>query len=568
MIRVRSLGDTLILKFNYAPDYVSRMRSIGGEPHKEENRWYWTLPQASFSDLETTFAGELVYETPRHMITGEPAPSLPDHVLAVSDDPLPDLLRLDLFPHQCRGIRFSAANLKEYGFTLLQDTVGLGKTAQALGTAELLRQEGNVDSPILIVCLASLKGQWLDEGVYKFTDRSGIVIDQPPKKRHALYEAWNDYDYWIINYELILRDKELLQKIPFEMAIVDEPHEKVLNPAGKMHKALASLDIRKRLFLTATPLNNSPIELFGMFKLCDPDILGRRTKFEKRYMRYDFSPGYPRFIGYRHLDELKTLITPYSIRRTRHDAGIPFPEVHRVVRKIESTRKQQKAFAVIGDYRQELSQRFHDLREKAKDEPDVYGKQLESLEQRIQSLVTYELLLSNWPSLLTNARSAFIKEKVAPIVANEKAPKFELFMDTMKEMQDEKVLVFTQFRTVAMQLLEAVNRTIGPAVPYVGQMSTKQRQESKDAFNKDSDVRAMVATSAGYTGLNLPAGSVCIHYDLPWAPTRVDQREGRLTRLDSTHKNILSYVFLTKGLSDEKVYEAVIEKKALFDFLV
>lgn len=567
LIRVSLSGDQLILKFNYARDYVERMRSLDAIPHKEGKRWYWTLPVSSFYALEELFKGELVFETERHVILGEPPPGQPEHILRYSEDPLPGLTKLDLLPHQCRAVRFQADRLLTTGFALNQDGVGLGKTAEALGTAEYLRQSGHLQGPVLVICLASLKNQWLEDGVEKFTWAKGIVMKHAPAQRRRIYQSWTEYDYFIINYELVLRDIDELAKIPWGLMICDEPHEKILNPDGKTHRAIKSLNVPMKLFLTATPLNNSPIELFAVFQIGDPGVFGKRREFEKRYVRYDYSNGYPRLIGYRHLDELKEKIQPYVIRRTWEDAGISFPEVQRIERRMKATRKQLEAFEKITEYRYYLLDRRAELFDKEhKTRQDWL--ELQNLDKRIQSLAVYELMLSDWPDILLLAKNKYIREEVAPIVEGDVSPKYEMLLDTLLELRSEKAVVFTESKKVARRLLRGIRQHIGYAVPYWGDMSDEKRAKAKRLFNEDPDTRVMVATSAGYTGLNLPAGSICIHYDLPWAPTRMEQREGRLTRLDSKHSRVLSYIFLIKDLGDEHVYETVIKKKAVFDFLV
>lgn len=567
MIVVSSDQDTLTLRFNYARDYVSRVKKLGARGKKIKGQWLWHLPRSRLLQLEQVFKGELVYHTPRHLILGDPPPGLPDHVLAYPDDPLPGLLKLDLLPHQCRGVRFARDNLLKHGFALIQDTVGLGKTAEAIGTAEQLDDEGVLIGPVLVICLASLRAQWQDDGIHKFTDRRSVVIDQTPKKRRQIYDKWLDYDYVIINYELVNRDQDHLKKIPFSMVIMDEPHEKVLNIEGKMHNAVKSLNIPLSLLLTATPLNNSPLELFGLFDLCDPDILGSVSQFKKRYIRYSFKFGHPELVGYRHLDELRDLVQPHIIRRTRDDVNIRFPDIERMTRTLAPTSKQIKAYNHIQSHRQELQNELSFL-DRIDNRSEKQEAEFERLRNTVRSLVIYELILSDYPSLLGEAKNTFIREEVSPPLLKEASPKFEMLKDMMRELKGEKIVIFTEFRKVALKLLRYINDNVGIAVPYVGGMSSKKQIRVRKAFNTRSDVVAMVATSAGYTGLNLPAGSVCIHYDLPWAPTRVNQREGRLTRLDSVHSKVVSYILLTKNLSDKRVYDAVIQKQAVFDFLV
>ena len=92
-------------------------------------------------------------------------------VKTYDDEKLNNLLKVNLYPYQKEGIRFAA----KAGKAIIADGMGLGKTIQAIGTAELLRKEGLIGS-VLILCPTSLKYQWRSE-IKKFTDAEVFVIE-------------------------------------------------------------------------------------------------------------------------------------------------------------------------------------------------------------------------------------------------------------------------------------------------------------------------------------------------------------------------------------------------------
>ena len=104
-----------------------------------------------------------------------------DIVATYGDEELDALLNANLYPYQKEGIRFAA----RAGKAIIADEMGLGKTIQAIGTAELLRKEGLIES-VLILCPTSLKYQWRSE-IKKFTDADVYVIEGGHLKRKEAY---------------------------------------------------------------------------------------------------------------------------------------------------------------------------------------------------------------------------------------------------------------------------------------------------------------------------------------------------------------------------------------------
>ena len=102
---------------------------------------------------------------------------------------------------------------------------------------------------------------------------------------------------------------------------------------------------------------------------------------------------------------------------------------------------------------------------------------------------------------------------------------------------DERLVVFTEYKTTLDYLLAPTSR---PAIPdneerflsLFGGMDDTQREQIKERFNDpDADVRVLVATDAASEGLNLQSTArYLLHFDCPWNPSRLEQRNGRLDR--------------------------------------
>lgn len=95
-----------------------------------------------------------------------------------------------------------------------------------------------------------------------------------------------------------------------------------------------------------------------------------------------------------------------------------------------------------------------------------------------------------------------------------------------------KVVVFTEFTQTQSMLLELLDNAGIDAVAINGQMGIHERAEVKAAFRERA--RVLVSTDAGGEGVNLQFAHVLVDYDLPWSPSRIEQRIGRVDRIGQT----------------------------------
>ena len=85
---------------------------------------------------------------------------------------------------------------------------------------------------------------------------------------------------------------------------------------------------------------------------------------------------------------------------------------------------------------------------------------------------------------------------------------------------------------------------------------------------KDGELKALICTDAASEGLNLQAAGAVINYDLPWNPSRVEQRIGRVDRIGQKHDNVrVVNLFLANGI-DDKVYYVLRQRCGLFTTFV
>lgn len=155
-------------------------------------------------------------------------------------------------------------------------------------------------------------------------------------------------------------------------------------------------------------------------------------------------------------------------------------------------------------------------------------------------------------------------------------PKLEQFMkelDSNKIIKDKKIIVFTESQETASYLAEKVSGKYGDKViAFSGGSSETLRHEIEQSYNPkyEADGRdkynILITTDVLAEGINLHRSNVMINYDLPWNPTRIMQRVGRINRVGTAHDRIYVFNFFPTAQSDKHLplKERILEKLQAF----
>ena len=191
---------------------------------------------------------------------------------------------VDLNPHQIEAALFALQNPLSKG-VILADEVGLGKTIEA--GIVLCQYWAERRRQLLILCPASLRKQWALELQEKF-NLPAVVLDARAY-RQARREARNPLDQGailILSYNFAHSIRDELRAIRWDLVVIDEAHKlrNAYRPSNKVGQGIrwATEDCRK-LLLTATPLQNSLLELYGLSTLIDEHHFGDVDSFRAQY---------------------------------------------------------------------------------------------------------------------------------------------------------------------------------------------------------------------------------------------------------------------------------------------
>lgn len=192
---------------------------------------------------------------------------------------------VDLNPHQIDAAAFALRNPLSKG-VLLADEVGLGKTIEA--GLVLCQHWAERKRRLLVICPASLRKQWSLELEEKF-NLPNTILDARTYRQAKATGNPNPFstDRVVItslNFASTMRGD--IRAVGFDLVVIDEAHKlrNAYRPSNKMGQNIKwAVEERRKLLLTATPLQNSLLELFGLATVLDDMIFGDVNAFRSQY---------------------------------------------------------------------------------------------------------------------------------------------------------------------------------------------------------------------------------------------------------------------------------------------
>ena len=195
---------------------------------------------------------------------------------------------VDLNPHQIEAALFALRSPLSKG-VLLADEVGLGKTIEA--GLVLCQYWAERRRNILVISPASLRKQWALELSEKFNLPS-IVLDAKTYKdqqKLGIPNPFRDKQIIICSMHFAASRAEELKEIAWDLVVIDEAHKlrNAYRESNRLGQRIRwATEDRKKLLLTATPLQNSLLELYGLSTLIDDRLFGDLASFRTQYINY------------------------------------------------------------------------------------------------------------------------------------------------------------------------------------------------------------------------------------------------------------------------------------------
>lgn len=447
---------------------------------------------------------------------------------------IPKSLKVSLFPHQKEGF-YKLQNLyrtsKINGF-LLADDMGLGKTLQILSLLAWIKEKEEV-IPSLIVAPTTLIDNWdnsdvLNKGEIQkfFGDNSFTTFKIRGTIGDRELEKVKNTDITLISYESLRINHKLLGKVHWKVIICDEA-QKIKNATTRVSVALKAQNADFKIACSATPIENTTLDLWNIMDFAIPGLLGSRR---------DFSSTYVSKINKLKSDELDTRkelnndlvrkIENNFIRRSKEDAleGLP-----------------NKIVKVINIPANRVEKQFIE---------QIY-KMSHSKSESVLPLVQRMVALCSHIHLVTkeNIDSLFKPEEMDDVInSSSKLSSLKGILDEVKA-KEEKVIIFTIFKKMQQILIAAVKHWYGINASVVnGEIQQDKRKDILDKFRKSQgfDVIVLSPEVAG-VGITLTEANHVIHYTRLWNPAKEAQATDRAYRIGQKKDVYVYYPILTFG---------------------
>ena len=426
-----------------------------------------------------------------------------------------DHLKCELRSYQREGFCW-LARLASWGAgAVLADEMGLGKTVQTLA---VLLDRADL-GPALVVAPTSVCGGWLTEAK-RFAPTLDVVPYRGPDRSDRLPDIGRG-TVLVASYAVMSLDAEALEAVDFATLVVDEA-QFAKNPGTRRAKALRRLSADWAVALTGTPLENHLGELWSIFHIVSPGLLGSWKHFRDRY-----AVPVERHGDQGALQALRRHVRPFLLRRTKSEVAPELPPRTEVVRPVVLSAPERRLYEAV-------RRRVLDSYLGGTDE-----------EQRFELLaaITKLRLLACHPRL-TNPKST------APSAKLEEA--LDLIDDLLAGHQ--RALVFSQFTRHLAIVRESLDQRGIDYLYLDGSTPAAKRSELVDAWQNNGHGLFLLSMKAGGTGLNLMGADCVIHLDPWWNPAVEDQATDRTHRIGQTRP-----VTVIRLISQETIEEAVVE---------
>jgi superfamily II DNA or RNA helicase len=458
-------------------------------------------------------------------------------------DPGP-ALRGRLRPYQAAGVQWLHL-LTGLGLgACLADDMGLGKTIQVLALllVQAKRADGARLAPCLLVAPASLLANWAGE-IERFAPSLRARILHPSAMTTAEMldftpEDAAGLDLVMTSYGSLLRATRLAE-ITWRLVILDEA-QAIKNPNAKQTRAVRALRAGARIALTGTPVENSLGDLWSIFDVINPGLLGTAKAFNAYAKSLAERTDNP-------YGSLRELVRPYILRRMKTDRAVivDLPDKTELRAHCLLSRKQAALYTqAVGELAKSLD--------------DAEGIKRRGL---VLAMLMRLKQICNHPSQWlgdggwaeADSGKLLRLREIAEVVAS----------------RQEKLLVFTQFREATAPLAAFLGGIFGRAgLVLHGNTAVRDRKTLVQRFQEDEDVPFFVLSlKAGGTGLTLTAASHVVHFDRWWNPAVENQATDRAFRIGQK-KNVLVHKFVCRGTIEERIDEMITSKQGVSDALL
>lgn len=511
--------------------------------------------------------------------------------LSVDEIPVIDIVLRDYQVEAVNWLLYMYVNNRS---CILADEMGLGKTIQSCSFLETIREKEYSNGVSMVIAPLSTIKFW--QSTFAENTKSNVVLFygsaeernfikdyefsenpnyDPRKKNNGDLGLWlPHFNVMITTYEVCQNDATFLKKFNWDVVVIDEAH-RLKNNKTQIRTTLMEFNIKHKVLLTGTPIQNNMAELFSLLEFMAPNDFKNRDDFISKYTDMQTETQ---------VKEVQEILRKYMLRREKKDVEILLPKKIETIIDVELTAYQKQYYRAI----LEKNRKFL-MRGKLKKVPQLLN-------------VLSELRkVCNHPFLVVGGREHYFEEQLhqkqlklqqansisGPSVVEEElvdmtdpinydplifcSGKIVLLHKLLIKLKAEgsKALIFSQF-TSTLDLIQEFLTTYDYEYERIdGTITGRSRFAAMKRFNAE-DSKSLVfllTTRAGGIGLNLQSANTVIIFDSDWNPQGDHQAIARSHRMGQK-KEVKVYRLLSKKTAEQELFKAANLKLGLTNVLL
>lgn len=447
-----------------------------------------------------------------------------------------------LRPYQLRGVAWLTSLASQGLGGCLADDMGLGKTAQVLASLVAMRSASRGSlvrerevSAALVLCPTAVLSHWQVECI-KFVPTLRVRVHRGRERAVTGDCLVGDCELVLTSYALARLDAVLFRSVRWSVVIFDEA-QALKNPRSHIARLARSLDAGAHFALTGTPIENSLRDLWSIFSVIAPGLLGDEAHFTRVF-------EVPiRKVNHETIAKLKRRVAPFMLRRrkTDHDVALSLPPVQVQDVVCELTVEQ------VALYRAVCEALFEGLEDKLGERRRMH----------VLAAVTRLKEVCAHPEVF---------ERDRPDELLGRSGKFDRAVEIVEEalLEGQKSLVFTHSLSAARCLCRAISERTNERVGvYHGGLDESARSALITEFQCAERPKVLVVSlRAGGAGISLTAASTVVHFDRWWNPAVEDQATARAHRYGQT-RAVNVYRLMSRETLEERIGKMLDDKRAL-----
>uniref|UniRef100_A0A0N5B4V1 SWI/SNF-related matrix-associated actin-dependent regulator of chromatin subfamily A member 5 n=1 Tax=Strongyloides papillosus TaxID=174720 RepID=A0A0N5B4V1_STREA len=465
----------------------------------------------------------------------------------------PPFINGEMRDYQIFGLNWLVSLRENNVNGILADEMGLGKTLQTVSLIAYVKffeskikgVENNLPS-IVIVPLSTLSS-WVNEFKKWTTGIRVVVFHGDVEKRKEIIGkdlVAGAFDVVVTTYEMFSSYGAKLKKVEWEYVVVDEAH-RIKNKETLLAKEVRCLNVRHKLLLTGTPLQNRLHELWALLNFLQPELFDDVDDFDSWF------------------DSEKCIINEESVVQKLHKVLQPFM-LRRIKKDVEKgllPKKETTLFVGLTKLQKELYKKILMKDSEILINGNITKAKLLGIMQQLRKVVSHPYLFPGVEPGPPYVEGDHIIKCCAKLNLLDK-------LLTKLKTLGSRVLIFSQFIGTLDILEDYMDWRNFSFHRLDGSTSHSDRQKYIDEFqSKGSKTFAfMISTRAGGLGITLTAADVVIFYDIDWNPQMDLQAADRAHRIGQK-KQVKVFRLVTEGTVDERVYETA-ERKLRLDNII